>query len=302
MADTKHSVETMLDAIRDRIAQKTPGNRVIEPTAVPGLMFYRRETDEQVDTDIGQIMVTLIVQGAKSTTVGTRIYNYRRGQCLICALAVPSVFHAVGASSEKPFLSLSLPLRIETLVELAQKKEMPMPKKQAESCTCVYDADEQLVDAFRRLAELADHPEEIPFVFPLVEREIHYRLLTSPVGEDLLSLVTSGTQSNAIFKAVASLRNNFNRPFTVEALAESVHMSTSNFHRRFKDVTGVSPLRYQKMLRLYEAKSRLQAGGAVSTISYDVGYESTSQFIREYKREFGETPTGTRGRFMHASA
>ncbi len=177
------SIEQKLDRIRARVFENILSGRTL-----PGVVFCRRDSDGQPPARTGRIMATLIVQGrgsAGSCACG-------RGQCLIGAPA-----NAAGAAPEKPFLALSLPLKPETLAELAREAQLPVPKTRSKALACVCDADLRLVDAFARLVSLTGRPEEIPFVFPLLEREIHYRLLISPAGEEILSLgcVAGGRES-----------------------------------------------------------------------------------------------------------
>ena len=224
--------------------------------------------------------------------LGSEEYCYGENQCLVAGVDMPSSFYVTDASPERPFLALCLDLDKYLITRLAA--EVPPP---CATGACSYkglsvaDVDPDILHAFLRLIELLEKPEQIPILGPLIVREIHYRLLIGPQGEFLRRLNTLGTQSNQIAQAITWLRDNYREPLQVDKLAQKVNMATSTFHRHFKEVTTLSPLQFHKRLRLYEAKRlMLTESKDASSASLAVGYESPTQFNREYKRLFGEPP------------
>lgn len=168
-----------------------------------------------------------------------------------------------------------------------------MPVQESKECASVSiaDASSDILEMFLRLVELIEKPEQIPIRAPMMLRELHYLLLISPHGENLRHLNTIGTQNNQVVQAIDWLRHNYKKSLKVDVLARQVSMSTSNLHRHFKLLTGISPLQYHKQLRLYEAQRlMLVENERVSNAALSVGYESVTQFNREYKRLFGEPP------------
>lgn len=261
-------------------------------TAVEGLSMSRRESDVHVENCFYRPSVGLVVQGSKRSVVGSDEYSYGENQCLVVSVDMPSSFFASGATHERPFLAISLDLDKYLISRLVM--ELPAaPDAGNESCkgVGVTNATPDLLNAFLRLVELLEKPEEVAFLAPVVIQEIHYRLLLGPLGNNLRRFSTLGTQSNQIAQAVAWLRDNYKEPLQIETLARRVNMGTSTFHRHFKEVTSLSPLQYHKRLRLYEAQRLMLTEDAdAASAGLSVGYESPTQFNREYKRMFGEPP------------
>lgn len=261
-------------------------------TAVDGLSMSRRESDVHVENCFYRPSVGLVVQGSKRSVVGSDEYSYGENQCLVVSVDMPSSFFASGATHERPFLAISLDLDKYLISRLFM--ELPAaPDAGNESCkgVGVTNATPDLLNAFLRLVELLEKPEEVAFLAPVVIQEIHYRLLLGPLGNNLRRFSTLGTQSNQIAQAVAWLRDNYKEPLQIETLARRVNMGTSTFHRHFKEVTSLSPLQYHKRLRLYEAQRLMLTEDAdAAGAGLAVGYESPTQFNREYKRMFGEPP------------
>lgn len=252
----------------------------------------RRESDDHVENCFYRPSVGLVVQGSKRSIVGADEYSYGENQCLVVSVDMPSSFLVSGASHEYPFLAISLDLDRYLIARLVT--ELPtVPDTGGTSCkgVAVTDVSLDLLNAFLRLVELLEKPEEISFLAPVIIQEIHYRLLLGPLGNNLRRFSTLGTRSNQIAQAVAWLRDNYKEPLHVAMLARRVNMGTSTFHRHFKEVTSLSPLQYHKRLRLYEAQRLMltEDADAVSA-GFAVGYASPTQFNREYKRMFGEPP------------
>ncbi|MFP5212602.1 MAG: AraC family transcriptional regulator N-terminal domain-containing protein, partial [Acidobacteriota bacterium] len=197
------------------------------------------------------------------------------------------------ASSEKPYLGLTLELDQRAIAQLMVDSSQPLPRKPPTGrAMAVSEVPLPLLNAFQRLIDLLDEPEDIPILAPLVQREIFYRLLMGDQGPRLRQITTAGSHSHQIARAIDWLQENFNQPLRVDDLAAYSGMSTSNFHHHFRSLTAMSPLQFQKRLRLNEARQlmltkRLDA----ATASFQVGYESPSQFSREYSRLFGAPPS-----------
>lgn len=198
------------------------------------------------------------------------------------------------ASPEEPFLSVSLALDRATLIELAEHLPQTDQKENAElppEAIFVFEPTEDLLFDFERLIKLLKTPELAPLRAPCIIRDIHSLLLAGPTAARLLPLLRESAPANTVVRAIGWLRRNFDKPISIEALAKLHGMSTSNFHRQFKAVAGMSPLQFQKQIRLCEAQHLMLAERAqVSAAAYAVGYESPTQFVRDYKRLFGDSP------------
>jgi AraC-like DNA-binding protein len=260
------------------------------PTAIEGFMISRRHDAKELENCVYKPLVAVVLQGSKRSVIGSEEYRYGENHCLVIGVDVPSANHVIVASPEKPFLAVTLDLDKYLITQLAAEIP-PKPGNGSYKGMAVAEVDPDVLDAFLRLAELLDKPEQIPVLAPMIIREIHYRLLIGPQGERLRLINTLGTQSNQIAKSITWLRDNYKEPLQVDELARKVNMATSTFHRHFRDVTTLSPLQYQKRLRLYEAQRLMLVEDEDATIAaLAVGYESPTQFNREYKRMFGEPP------------
>lgn len=269
-------------------------------TAVAGLGLVRREAINGAESCFCKPSIGVIVQGSKRALFGAETYEYGENQCVVAGVDMPSSFCVAGASSERPFLAVSLDLDPGLITRLAV--EMPLPpacsgdpasasRKGNSRGMIIADLEPEVLHAFLRLVALLDRPERIPVLAPLILREIHSLLLLGPQGECLRRINTIGSQSNQIAHAITWLRDNYKEPLHVETLARRVHMATSTFHRHFKEMTSLSPLQFHKRLRLYEARRlMLSEHSDAAGASLAVGYESPTQFSREYKRLFGEPP------------
>ena len=263
-------------------------------TAVPGMHTYHYESEAPLACSSGAIAVSFILSGTKSVVVGSRTYSYHGGEALLSGAALPSTFRAVGASPEAPFLAVSLALDRSMLLELAERIPDPeQVKNEPMSAEAVFTfaPTEDLLFDFERLMKLAKTPELVPLRAPCIIEDIHSLLLAGPTASKLLPLLRESAPASTILRAINWMRRNFKNPISIEALAKLHGMSTSNFHRQFKSVTGMSPLQFQKQIRLCEAQHLMLSERAqVSAAAYAVGYESPTQFVRDYKKLFGESP------------
>jgi AraC-like DNA-binding protein len=275
-----------------RIAKKA---QTIGPsaTAVPSLTLVRRESPSEPRTYIHEPSVCMVAQGAKRVLLGKESYVYDADHYLITSLDVPVVAEITEASREKPYFGLTLKLDQKTISQLLVDSSIPAPRAAPISrVMIVSEVSLPLLNAFLRLIDLLDEPNSIAVLSPLIEREIAYRLLVSEQGPLLRQIGSAGSQSYQIARAIDWLKKNYSLPIMVEELAELSHMSASSFHHHFRELTAMSPLQYQKYLRLQEARrlmlaERLDAASA----AFRVGYESPSQFSREYKRMFEASPS-----------
>jgi AraC-like DNA-binding protein len=262
------------------------------PTAISGLFLSRRTSLTQPLHTTQSPCFALVAQGARSLTIAEQIFEYGVGDYLVVALDIPVISRTMRASVDAPLLGFGLTLNSQTLRELVARIDITPPEPRGGArCVAVHTASPDVLDATLRLLRLLDRPEDIPAMAPLIEQELLYRLLTGPFGPRLLQLAMTESQSCRIAKAIAWLRVNFAQPLRVDELAERVGMSVSSLHHHFKASTAVTPMQYQKQLRLHEARRlMLLEDFDAGTAGYQVGYQSPSQFSREYRRLYGLSP------------
>lgn len=264
----------------------------VHTCAVNGLKLARRQEQNNSERCFEKPLAAVVIQGDKHSTVGSQEYRIHANQCLVSAVDMPSASHVIDPTPEKPFLSLFFYLDRQILSDLVMEMEPEeRPSAMEGQGVSVAQAEPEFMEALLRLAELLDKPKQIAIRAPLIMRELHYLLLIGPQGGVLQRLYTRGSQNNQIIQAIALMRQHIATPLRMDALAREVSMSVSSLHRHFKNITGFSPLQYYKQLRLYEAQRLMfmeneRAAGA----ALYVGYESVTQFNREYKRMFGEPP------------
>lgn len=278
--------------LKQKIIQRLP-HPSRESTAIPGLMLSRYDHDKPPESCFYRPMIALVVQGFKRSMIGNEEFNYGKNHYMVVSVDLPGVYHIVNATPEEPFISISITLDKHIISQLMT--EMPIktafPKDKLPSQVVVSSVSLPIINAFLRLVDLLDEPDNIKILAPMIIKEIHYYLLSSPLGESLQLVHSTGNKINQISTAIDWLRNNYAQSLDTEQLAKFVNMSSSTFHRHFRQVTTFSPLQFQKQLRLYEAERlMLVEGKDVKTVAFQVGYESPSQFSREYKRLFGEAP------------
>lgn len=268
-----------------------------QPTHVPGLSLVRSRISTEFTAIDYQPIFCLVLQGSKQTRIGERLHRFGALQSFIVSLDLPATACVVEATPQSPYLALALDLDITLLRDLASglKELDTMDNSAPDTALVMGDADPALIDAMARLFALRENPKDIDVLAPLVIREIHYRLLLGDQGSALRALVQPDGHASRIARAIARIRRDYAAPLTVAALAREAGMSISAFHDHFRVLTGTTPLQYQKALRLMEARRRLQAAaGSVTAIAYEVGYESPTQFSREYRRKFGQSPRSDR--------
>ncbi len=261
-------------------------------TAVPGLLLFRRTAPSSCRRAIYEPCLNVFAQGRKSINLGGTDYRCDGSSFLLSSIDVPVQSQIVEASEEAPLLSMLLRLDMPAVREVLSRGDLPEPEDRSEQRGLVVgETTAGLLGACIRLIEVLDAPEDIAFLSPLIQREIIYRILRTPQGEPLRAIATTGDLSHRTAKAIAWLKANYTKPLRMEELAAVAHMGVSTLHHQFRGLTAMSPLQYQKQLRLQAARQRMLVDGAdATTAAYEVGYESASQFSREYRRFFGQPP------------
>jgi AraC-like DNA-binding protein len=261
-------------------------------TAIQALTLVRRTTPSEPASCMYDPSVALIVQGAKRVLLGEDTYRYGACDFLITSVDLPVIGEVTEASREQPFLALVLKLDQRVVTELIVEAKLRPPRAEPTGRgMAVGRATLPLFQAFQRLIDLLDQPDDIAVLAPLIQREILYRLLVSDQGSRLWQIASVGTQSHRVARAIDWLKAHATEPLRIDELAASVQMSTSTFHHHFRALTAMSPLQFQKWLRLNEARRLMLTEHLdASTAAFRVGYESPSQFGREYHRLFGAPP------------
>jgi len=262
-------------------------------TAIESLVVGRHTTRSALSHCAQSPTFGMVVQGRQSIELGGQIQHYGVGDYLFVSFDVPVAFRVIEASAEQPCLGLGMAISTERLHEVLATVDLP-PHPAATEGACsviVARASLDLLDATLRLLRLLDTPGDIRPMAPLIEQEIIYRLLSGPHGERLLQLAVAGSPANGVAKAIAWLRKHYVQPLRIEDLADHVGMSESSLHHHFKAITRLTPMQYQKQLRLYEARRLIQIERRnIGSAGYAVGYQSRSQFSREYSRLYGVSP------------
>ena len=295
MTEKQESDCPIFEAAKERLrrcirAAAKPGCPV-SATAVPGLTAVVRETAGSCECSVYKPCIVAVAMGGKQAVIGEKAYDYGAGDVFVSAMDVPVIWRVTKASQDAPFMAASLELDAELVRELLPRLPAAVPSDEVPSVATIGACCPEMLDAFSRMLSLGEHPEDIPVLYPLIKREIHWRVLTGPWGESLKRLFTADSQTNRIERAVAWLRDNFKEPLSVDELADRVHMAPSTFYRHFKTVMNLSPLQYHKLLRLHEARRLMIVKQMdAATAAYSVGYVSPTQFSREYKRLFGASP------------
>ena len=287
----KNSMAGALEALGKSIARWTEqGNQLM--TAIPGLSLYRRDAPTQPTSHMYEPIICLIAQGAKRVLLGDDTYVYDAHHFLITSVHLPTVVQIIKASREKPCLGLMLKLDQREMSQLMVDSNLPPPRAQQSSRgMAIGEVTLPLLTAFQRLIDLLAEPKDIPILAPIIQREIMYRLLVGDQGARLRQIASAGSQSHQIARAIDWLQGNFTRPLHIDDLAAQVRMSSSTFYHHFRSMTALSPLQFQKQLRLHEARRLMLAEHLdAATAAFQVGYESPSQFSREYSRLFGAPP------------
>lgn len=286
-----NSLAAAIESLTQSIARLTEQGE-LHTTAVPGLSLFRRIEPTGPITGMYEPSVCLVAQGSKRVTLGDDTYLYDAHHYLITSVHLPTVVQIMEASRSKPYLGLRLLLDQREISQLMVDSNLPPPRVQQSSRGMATGAVTlPLLTAIQRLIDLLAEQQDIPILAPIIQREIIYRLLVGDQGERLRQIASAGSQSHQIARAIDWLKGNYSQPLRIDDLAAEVRMSSSTFHHHFRSMTALSPLQYQKHLRLQEARRLMLAERMdAATAAFQVGYESPSQFSREYNRLFGAPP------------
>lgn len=282
-------MEEQLQELR-RLVSRAENRRT--ETGIPRVAMVRGAIPEHELTAVYEPMVNLVLQGGKTITVGERSFHYDPATYFVMSVDLPAAGAVHASASGAPYLSVALTLDPALVATLLADLPKPASGSAPDGAFSVAPVTGELLDAWLRMLRLMDRPEDIAALAPAYEREILYRVLQGPHGWMLRDMASPGTALARIAVTIHWIRRNFTEPLKVETLADMAALSVSAFHRHFKAVTALSPLQYQKRLRLLKARSLLIAGEATATsVAYGVGYESPNQFSREYARLFGLPPS-----------
>lgn len=264
----------------------------IHATAIEGLSCIKLSGRQMQLPSVYRPSVCVIVQGAKQVLLEEEVYRYAPPQFLAVSVDLPLVGQVTEASPEAPYLCLAIDIDARIMADLIAQSEDPgWSRGDSARGLFVGEMDEPLQESALRIARLLDTPRDIPMLAPLMQREFHYRVLRSPYGRLVAQMAIAGSNMHKIGQIIRRIRTRLAEPIRVEELATLASMSPSSFHAHFKAVTAMSPVQYQKRLRLTEARQMLLAGGVdAASAAYRVGYQSVSQFSREYSRMFGAPP------------
>ena len=272
------------------------GNEEKRITEIPGMSLHRRTAPTPPCRTTYNPGILVVAQGRKQANLGRTSFVYDESRFLLTAVDLPIVSWVVEATEESPCLVLSLKLEMPMIREVLAREEIhaeihvgePRPDSPA---MCLGETTPEFVDACCRLVDLVGSPQDIPFLSGLIQREIIYRILCGPAGARLRAVATLGDQSHQTAKAVAWITSNYAKPLRVDELAQLANMGVSTLHHHFRMLTAMSPLQYQKQLRLQSARSLMLNNGLdAASAAFEVGYESATQFSREYSRFFGQPP------------
>ena len=284
-------LETARETLATGIARWTDGVERFE-TAIAGLSLHWHAEPGPPVNILYEPRICVIAQGAKRLLLGDDTFIYDEHHYLVTSVDLPTFAQIIKASRRKPYLGLVLKLDQREMSQLMVDSNLPPPRPQkSRRGMATGEVTLPLLSAFQRLLDLLDEPQDIPMLAPMIRKEIFYRLLVGDQGMRLRQMASVGSQSHQIARAIDWLKSNFSQPLRIDDLATQVNMSTSTFHHHFRALTAMSPLQYQKWLRLNEAR-RLMLTELLdaATAAFQVGYESPSQFSREYNRLFGAPP------------
>jgi len=284
----------MLSMLRETVKRYVDSQVGPSPftTAIKGLTLLRSDHEKRTDFHICKPALCIVVQGAKWTMFGEKRVDYQAGQAMVVSVEMPAFSTIVKASPSEPYLGVIIEFDLSLMREVIDSLDT-LPTESGESGRSVFvtDFDGPLADCALRMVRLLDTPQAISMLYPAVMREICYWLLTGPHGAEVMSMTVEKSHTRSVLNAIHFLRDGFAGPIRIEALASIAQMSPSAFHRQFKTITSMTPLQYQKQLPLLEARRIMVDSEAnVETAAFQVGYESSTQFSREYSRMFGMPP------------
>lgn len=260
-------------------------------TQIDGLLVARVDSPSEVMRFVYRPSFGLVVSGTKELMVGEHQFHYQPGESLLVAVDVPVTSQVTQASQSEPYLAIHLEINPEVVADLLREHTHFLPSVTTAKTVGKCQLDPELIDPLVRLLSLLNRPRDIAVVAPMIRREIVWRLLHGEHGMLLGQLAFANGNTARIGQATSWIRSNFNEPLRIAELAARLNMSVPSFHRHFKQVTSMAPVQFQKRVRLQEARRRLPYTDSISSLAFSIGYESISQFNRDYRRLFNQTPS-----------
>jgi AraC-like DNA-binding protein len=275
-----------------KLIERYSGRDGTHTTAIPSLIFNRRSHVTEPNYSIYKPSLLIVVQGVKEIFLAQERFRYSPADYLVASVHLPATAQVIEASPDVPYLSLTLEFTSSQILEVLRDTEIRVdPKKDAKRAMFLSSVDSSMLNAVIRLARLLDSPKDIPVLAPLFTKEILYRVLQESHGSRLGQIAIEGSYTYRIRNVIKHIMHNYNQSLRIEDLADIVNMGVSSLHRHFKEVTAMSPIQFQKQLRLQEARHLLLSESTdACKVAFRVGYESPSQFSREYSRMFGLPP------------
>jgi AraC-like DNA-binding protein len=280
------TLDSAMESLAASVDKWTQGHELFE-TGIPGLLMSQVNKVTKLAACLHEPSICFTVRGAKNVILGDESYTYDSRHFLIASMDLPVLINVIDA----PYLGILLKFDLNVVSQLITDNNLPSyPRQQTTRSMSTTEISLPLIKSFHRLIDLLDEPESIPILAPMIKREIYYRLLMSEQGPNLRQ--RAGSQTIQIAHAIEWLKQNYKKSLNMKELASRVNMSKSSFYQHFRSLTAMSPLQYQKTLRLHEARRRmLSEHQDATTTAFAVGYESSSQFSREYSRLFGLPPS-----------
>lgn len=278
--------------ILQRLLRIIPHNQTYH-SPIKGLVIHHSDHPFQYENVIQEPSICIVINGEREVRLGEQYFLFDPRHFMFCPVDIPMCGKIVKATPDEPFVVLSMKIDLQTVNQILFEQQLPIAKSEINlPAFTQWHLDSELKNTFARLLLLHENPEDITFLAPLIQQEIYYRLLKGEQGGKLKQMVSFGSNTQKIAKATHYLQAHFRETVRMETLAALCGMSLSGFHHYFKNITTLSPLQYQKSLRLMEAKRLIcQEHSAIAEAAYQVGYESPCQFSREYKRYFGVAPS-----------
>jgi AraC-like DNA-binding protein len=275
-----------------KLIERYTGQDGVHPTSIPSLFLIRESIITEPISRVNEPSFCIIFQGEKEVWLGEECFRYGPGNYIVASVDLPITGQVIKASSDFPYLALKLEFTSSEILEVLNDTDIQSgQRKNAKRAMFISEVEPSLLDAVIRLACLLDNPRHIPILGPLFKKEILYWILQGSHGEALKQMALEGSNAIRIRNVIEHIINNYEKSFRIEEIAEIANMSVASLHRHFKEVTAMSPIQFQKQLRLQEARRLLLAESSdVADVAFRVGYESQSQFSREYSRMFGFSP------------
>ncbi len=289
--------EMLLNEVKNKVLSKLTSSGQYN-TEIFGMQFFRESEPNKINRCFHTPFIILMLNGEKHSIFGSEEFIYGAGKYVVASVDYPVSSFVTGISENSPYLSILLPVDNNIVFDIISKESV------SDKCFCgisVADVTDNILNAFSRLIDLVDTPDDIDTIAPMIVKEIHYRILKGPIGNSLKAINIYGSKSGRIMQAIQYLKAHYTESIKIDDLASMVNMAPSTFNRYFRTITTLSPLQYQKRLRLYEAQRlMLMEDFNATTACFEVGYNSLHQFNREYKKVFGEPPYNNVKKIMSA--